>query len=425
MGSSDAETPSKATKTSAAQEQPAATNSNATPAGYPDWSGFQAYSPIPPHGFFPSPVASSPQAHPYMWGTQHLMAPYGTPPPPYVMYPPGGLYAHPSIPPGSHPFSPYGMPSPNGNIEVSGAVTGGTEVDGKSPEGKEKNHLKRTRGSLGSLNMITGKNNSEPAKTSGASANGVFSQSGESGSEASSEGSDANSQNDSQPKADGGRESFEAEPSQDGTSARDPQNGVSRVSSQSALNQPLPIIPVAATGAPGGVAGPTTNLNIGMDYWGAPAAAAITPIRGKVPATTVPGAVVPSGFVGSRENVPTEMWLQDEREIKRQRRKQSNRESARRSRLRKQAECEELAQRVESLKDENTSLRAEVNQIRKEYEQLLAQNTSLKEKLGELPRGAGDSRPDNNDQHSGDDNHRKNSDSDARAAPEDPVQSSH
>lgn len=31
---------------------------------------------------------------------QHLMPPYGTPPHPYVaMYPPGGLYAHPSIPP--------------------------------------------------------------------------------------------------------------------------------------------------------------------------------------------------------------------------------------------------------------------------------------------------------------------------------------
>lgn len=69
MGSSDAETQAKAGKTSAAQvqdlvliigrfdgfslmkvekrlwlfvqEQPAATNSSATPPGYPDWSGFQ------------------------------------------------------------------------------------------------------------------------------------------------------------------------------------------------------------------------------------------------------------------------------------------------------------------------------------------------------------------------------------------------
>jgi predicted nucleic acid-binding Zn-ribbon protein len=70
--------------------------------------------------------------------------------------------------------------------------------------------------------------------------------------------------------------------------------------------------------------------------------------------------------------------IQDERELKRQRRKQSNRESARRSRLRKQAECEELAQRAEVLKQENTSLRDEVNRIRKEYDELLSKNSSLK-----------------------------------------------
>ncbi len=39
----------------------------------------------------------------------------------------------------------------------------------------------------------------------------------------------------------------------------------------------------------------------------------------------------------------------DEREAKRLRRKQSNRESARRSRLRKQAECEQLARQVKDL----------------------------------------------------------------------------
>jgi FtsZ-binding cell division protein ZapB len=43
-----------------------------------------------------------------------------------------------------------------------------------------------------------------------------------------------------------------------------------------------------------------------------------------------------------------------------------------------QAECEELGQRAESLRSENSSLRAELEQIRKEYEQLLSQNASLK-----------------------------------------------
>ena len=46
------------------------------------------------------------------------------------------------------------------------------EVDGKSSEGKGKLPIKRSKGSLGSLNMITGKND-EPGKASGATANGV------------------------------------------------------------------------------------------------------------------------------------------------------------------------------------------------------------------------------------------------------------
>ena len=53
----------------------------------------------------------------------------------------------------------------------------------------------------------------------------------------------------------------------------------------------------------------------------------------------------------------------DERELKRQRRKQSNRESARRSRLRKQAECEELGGRVDALSTENITLRAELDRL--------------------------------------------------------------
>ncbi|XP_077244788.1 bZIP transcription factor 1-B-like [Tasmannia lanceolata] len=396
MGSSETDTPAKASKTSSTQEQPPPTS---TAAAY-DWGGFQAYSPIPhpAHGFFHPPVASSPPAHPYMWGPQHLIPPYGTPPHPYVaMYPHGGLYAHPSMPPGSHPFSPYAMPSPNGNAETSGAMPGGMEVDGKSSEGKEKNPLKRSKGSLGSLNMLTGKNNNDPGKTSGTSANGGFSHSGESASEASSEGSDANSQNDS----------LEGEASQNGNGVRGPQNGVARTSQQT-----MAIMPMTPGGTPGGIAGPTTNLNIGMDYWGAPPPSPLPMLHGKVPATPIGGPMVPIGLAGPRE--PSDLWLQDERELKRQRRKQSNRESARRSRLRKQAECEELAQRVEVLTEENTALRSEVSRIRNEYEQLLAQNTSLQERLGEIPGGHEGSRSDRNDQHSSDDDHHRRLEPDAK-----------
>lgn len=55
---------------------------------------------------------------------------------------------------------------------TQGNVPGNMEVDGKPAEGKAKLPIKRSKGSLGSLNMITGKNE-EPGKTSGATANGV------------------------------------------------------------------------------------------------------------------------------------------------------------------------------------------------------------------------------------------------------------
>ncbi|KAL3497910.1 hypothetical protein ACH5RR_040642 [Cinchona calisaya] len=390
MGSSEMDKSSKEAKetkeakTPTTQEQPSATST-----GTPEWTGFQAYSPMPPHGF----LASSPQAHPYMWGVQHLMPPYGTPPHPYVaMYPPGGIYAHPSIPPGSYPFSPFAMPSPNGIPEASFNTPGNTEVDGKPSEGKEKLPIKRSKGSLGSLNMITGRNN-EPGKTSGASANGAYSKSGESASEGSSEGSDANSQNESQMKS-GHRQ--DSETSQNGSAAHGSQNG--GPSTPHSMVNSMGMIPISAPGTAGVIPGPTTNLNIGMDYWGPTALPTVPAMHGKVPSATVTGGMI----TGGRDGVQSQLWLQDERELKRQRRKQSNRESARRSRLRKQAECDELAQRAEALKEENTSLRQEVNRIRSEYDQLLAQNASLKERLGGVP-GQDDPRSSRNDQHMGND----------------------
>ncbi|KAJ4881366.1 basic region/leucine zipper transcription factor 68 [Raphanus sativus] len=322
-------------------------SSSAVSAGMsttPDWSGFQAYSPMPPHGY----VASSPQPHPYMWGVQHMMPPYGTPPHPYVaMYPPGGMYGHPSLPPGSYPYSPYAMPSPNGMVEASG----NTEGDGKQAEVKEKLPIKRSKGSLGSLNMIIGKNN-EAVKNSGASANGACSKSAESASDGSSEGSDANSQNDSGSRNNG-------KDASDSAHGPPPRNG-----SNQPVNQIVPIMPT-------GVTGPPTNLNIGMEYWSG---------HGNV-STTVPGVVV--------DGSQSQTWIQDERELKRQKRKQSNRESARRSRLRKQAECDELAQRADVLNGENASLRAEINKLKSQYEELLAENSSLKNRFTAVPSQEG------------------------------------
>ncbi|KAI3703563.1 hypothetical protein L1987_73724 [Smallanthus sonchifolius] len=359
--SKEAKDTTKEPKTVNSQEQTSATAKGTV---NPDWTGFQPYPPMPPHGF----LASSPQAHPYMWGVQHLMPPYGTPPHPYVaMYPPGGIYAHPSMPPGSYPFSPYAMPSPNGVAEASGNTRGDTEADRKSPDGKEKLPIKRSKGSLGSLNMITGKNNE--ANKAGASANGVYPKSADSGSEGSSEGSEGNSENDSQMKSGSKQDSIEAT-DENGNSANGPL---------SVVNQIVP--------------GPT-NLNTGMEYWNGTNSPAM---RGNVTSAPVAGGMVTAG---SRDNMQSQLWLQDERELKRQRRKQSNRESARRSRLRKQAECDELAQRAEALREENSSLRAEVGRLRSDYEQLLAQNASLKEQLGETPGTSGE-----NEQQMGNEDH--------------------
>ncbi|XP_058768147.1 bZIP transcription factor 16-like isoform X3 [Vicia villosa] len=350
-----------------ATSQEQSSTATGTPAVNPEWANYQAYSPIPPPGY----MASSPQAHPYMWGVQHIMPPYGTPPHPYVaMYPHGGLYAHPSMPPGSYPFSPYAMPSPNGMVDASGNTPGSSEADGKPHEVKEKLPIKRSKGSMGSLNMVTGKNN-ELGKTPGASANGIHSKSGESASEGTSEGSDENSHNvlqDSQLKSGERQDSFEDEPSQNGSSAHAPQNGVLNTP-HTVVNQTMSVVPMSVAGPLAAVPGPTTNLNIGMDFWGTPASSTVPAMHGK-----------------------------DERELKRQRRKQSNRESARRSRLRKQAECDELAQRADVLSEENASLRAELSRIKSEHAKALAENAALKAKQGEIPRNE-DIVPGQNDQH--------------------------
>ncbi|GJM97009.1 hypothetical protein PR202_ga13899 [Eleusine coracana subsp. coracana] len=70
------------------------------------------------------------------------------------------------------------------------------------------------------------------------------------------------------------------------------------------------------------------NLNIGMDIWGRAPAKAETAEQGEV-------------NVGALTQHAGALSQMDERELKKERRKQSNRESARRSRLRKQGEMEQ------------------------------------------------------------------------------------
>ncbi|KAL6008217.1 hypothetical protein ACLOJK_033723 [Asimina triloba] len=286
---------------------------------YPDWTGFQvlagkAFSPVPPHGFFHAPVASSPAPHhPYMWGAQQFMPPYGTPPPPYLaMYPHGGLYGHPSIPPVL-------------NYKTKPEICSGDSASEGSSEGSDANSQNGGPQQIHSnvaLAMVT-------VETVAPTAIAL-----------------KNFAKDTQEKNSGGQDSPEGAASKNGNSMRGSQNGA---------NQTMPNMSIATPGGPGSAAGPTTNLNIGMDYWGGPTASPIPLLRGKVPGPPAVGPILPTGLAGPCE--PSEHWLQ--------------------------AECEELSQRVEVLKEENAALKSEASRIRNEYEQLVVENTSLKGSLVE------------------------------------------
>ncbi|KAL0332510.1 UNVERIFIED_CONTAM: G-box-binding factor 1 [Sesamum calycinum] len=327
MGAGEEGTPSKSSKPASSTQE--ASNTPTTPA-YPDWSSsmqaFYGAGATPP--FFASTVASP---TPFLWGGQHpLMPPYGTPVPYPALYPPGGVYAHPNM------------------ITAPANVHGTAELEGKAAEGKDRASRKKTKGTSGK----TG----DGGKATSGSGNDVGTQSGESGSEGSSDTSDDNNQEPSATK----KGSFD-QMLADGANA---QNNAIPVNFQN----PVPGNPVASM--------PPTNLNIGMDLWNAsPASSGAMKLRPSPPGIS-PG-IAPSG-------VMNDQWVQDERELKRQKRKQSNRESARRSRLRKQAECEELQHRVETLGNENRTLRDELQRLSEECEKLTSENNSIKEELTRL-----------------------------------------
>lgn len=334
MGAAEEQPPSKPSKaTSSAQETQTAMPS------YSDWSSsMQAYygtGATPP--FFASTVAA-PAPHPYLWGPQHpMIPPYGTPVHYPAMYPPGSVYAHPNMAMTPNPASV-------------------AETEGKNSDVKDQNSAKKSKGNSGVGNdkaVETGK------ATSGSGNEGV-SQSGESGSEGSSDASDDNNQQELSATKKG---SFDLM-LEDGANA---QNNSGNASAQGSV----PGKPVVAV--------PATNLNIGMDLWNSSAAAGVK-LR---PSSGVSSTVAPA-MVGREGLMPDHQWIQDERELKRQKRKQSNRESARRSRLRKQAECEELQRRVESLNNENSNLREELKRLSAECEKLTSENNTIKEELTQI-----------------------------------------
>jgi plant G-box-binding factor len=200
-------------------------------------------------------------------------------------------------------------------------IAANPETEGKGANGKERSSAKKLKGSSAAAKA------GESGKVASGSGNDGASLSADSGTEGSSDGSDGNQQDYGGNK----KGSFEQ-----------------MLADASALgNSSVPGKPVVPT-----------NLNIGMELWNPSNAAA--KMRPNTSGMAPPG---------------------DERELKRQKRKQSNRESARRSRLRKQAECEELQGRVENLISDNDTLKEELRKISEEYEKLTAANNSMKEEL--------------------------------------------
>ncbi|XP_055806089.1 G-box-binding factor 1-like isoform X2 [Solanum dulcamara] len=247
------------------------------------------------------------------------------------------FFASPVPSPAPHPYMWGGQPTPN-------TVPANPETDGKGPEGKDRNSSKKLKA------CSRGKAGDNGKVTSGSGNDGAT-QSDESRSEGTS---DTNDENDNHEFSASKKGSFD-QMLADGASAQN--------------NPATENYPTSIHGNP--VTVPATNLNIGMDVWNASAAG--------------PGAIkIQPNATGPVIGHEGSQWIQDERELKRQKRKQSNRESARRSRLRKQAECEELQRRVEALSHENHSLKDELLQLSEECEKLTSENNSIKEELTRL-----------------------------------------
>jgi len=94
------------------------------------------------------------------------------------------------------------------------------------------------------------------------------------------------------------------DPSQNGGSV--PQNGALNTP-HTVVNQTMSVVPMSVAGPLTTVPGPTTNLNIGMDYWGTPTSSTIPAMHGKVPSTAVAGGMVNAG---PRDGVHSQLWLQ-------------------------------------------------------------------------------------------------------------------
>ncbi|CAL9053723.1 unnamed protein product [Musa banksii] len=329
MGSPKEKRTTGASSASTSSKAPREAAPPATALVPPEWSAsFQAFydrgaaaAAVMPQAFYsPSPIAT---AQPVVWGAQQVMPPYGSPIAYASFYPQGGFYAQPPI--------------------NAGVAFRTQETEGRPTEAKDNQPTSKRTSKI--LDGSPGKSGNDGKGASGAGENASQSDDSE------TDGSSDTKEDYDQPKehSPNRKRSYGNTTEGEGSHSFDTA-GNSGTAGRVRTAKKLPV------SAPGRAAlpGPPTNLNIGMDFWGAS----------------------PAG------SVPTK----DERDLRRERRKQSNRESARRSRLRKQQECEELARRVTDLNNENSALRVELENLQKLCGELEAENKSI---TGELKQRYG------------------------------------
>ncbi|KAH7682374.1 plant G-box-binding factor protein [Dioscorea alata] len=353
--SSEAATSSKSDKApSSAQEQP-------TPQGYPDWAAMQAYYgpgvAMPP--YFSTTVVPGHPPHPFMWSPQPLMTPFGAP---YTAIYPPGVYPHPSMPHGSQ--APTIAPSSSGNEAIVMLAPLAIEAPTKSSSDKEKSPVKKFKGIDGLVSIANGS-----AKNSAGDPAQKLTQSRENDTEVSTEGSDGCMESRGK-KICRKRSSEDTHNSGKDGKVKTLVSPVPTVVTNGSAHPSFALIPVPADIAEktaSTVAPSNATAGLGLKVSTIVKANPVSPVT--------------SAMLTGSDGALNEHWIQDDRALKRERRKQSNRESARRSRLRKQAETEELAMKVDALTNENLSLRSEINRLREKSENLRLENTALMDKL--------------------------------------------